>query len=139
MPERPTYVPSESELSAAEESMTEEQRELSKKREYILARIKTAEGGNPTIKAAREIGVPESELTKYTLLFLEKDIREGYGLETVRSIAALTGVVTEAEADALFGNVTTKMATEASSAMTKEEEAKWLEEMLKLYEEESKK
>lgn len=143
MPEQPPYVPSESELKTAEASMSEEQRELSNKRESVLARIKTAEGGNPTIKAAREIGVPKRELTEYALRFLEKDIRDSYSPKTVRSIAMQSGVVTGAEIDALFKNVKAKMATEAPSTMTDEDlarkEAEWLEEMLKLCEEKSDK
>jgi len=125
--------------------MTEEEKKLSEKREHFLARIKNFEGGNPTIKGAREIGVPESELTQFALRFLEKDIREGYGLETVRSIAKQSGVVTRAEVDALFEKVKAAMETEGPSAETPEEkvqrEAKWLEEMLKLCkdEEEAKK
>lgn len=136
MSEQTKYVPSESELAQAEAAMTEEQRELSEKRNYLLARIQTAEGGNPTIKAARDIGVPESELTKYALRFLEKNIREGYGLDTARSIAEQSGVVTRAEVDALFEKIKAAMAQETPPVETAAEkeakEAKWLAEMLEL-------
>lgn len=126
------YVPSAAEIAQAEKTL----KELSERREYILARIKTSEGGNPTIIEARALGVPESELTEYALRFLEKDIREGYGLDTVRSIAEQSGVVTKTEVDALFEKVKAKMAVEGLTTETPEEKARkeavWLAEMLEL-------
>lgn len=132
MSERTPYIPSEAELAQAEKTL----KELSERREYILARIKTSEGGNPTIIEARGFGVPESELAKYAFRFLEKDIREGYGLDTVHSIAAQSGVVTRAEIDKLFEKTKAQMATEGPPGETAEEKARkeaiWLKEMLKL-------
>lgn len=131
MPERESTVPPQSVLLPGTEAMSESER-----REYILARIQTSEGGNPTIKAAREIGVSESELRGYVFRFLEKDIREGYGLETILSIARNSGVaVTVEEVTALFAKTQAEMATKGPSSETAEakagREAIWLEEMLK--------
>ena len=132
MPERESNVPPQSVLLPGTETMSESER-----RDYILARIQTSEGGNPTIKAAREIGVPESELREYVFRLLEKDTREGYGLDTILSIAKNSGVaVTPEEVTALFKKTQAEMVAKNPSDETPEKkaqrEAAWLEEMLKL-------
>lgn len=131
MPDQESYTSPQPTLLPGTETMSESER-----RDYILARIQTSEGGNPTIKAAREIGVSEGELRGYVFRILEKNIREGYGLETTLSIARNSGVaVTAEEVKALFAKTQAEMAATKPSGETAEEkerkEAVWLEEMLK--------
>lgn len=126
MSEQPSFNP-ENEQSA----------ELDNERATILARIKTDEGGNPTIQKAREFGASEQELKDYAFRFLAKDVREGYSPSVIRSIAEQSGVVTPTEADELFERVKAEMAAAGPAVESDEErvareaaEAKRLEEML---------
>ncbi len=109
MSEQPPFVPEE-ERERSAERLAKHNLELADEMATILARIKTSEGGNPTIQKAREFGVSERELKEYAFRFLEKDIREGYSPSVVRSIAEQSGVVTEAEVNELCERIKAEMA-----------------------------
>ena len=139
MSEEESHIPPELRSMKSVATTSEEPREGSERREYVLARIKTSEGGNPTIKEAREFGVSEKELTEYALRFLKKDIMDGYSLSVVRSIAEQSGVVTREEIDELYERTKAEILALGTVVETDEEKAKkeaaeaaWLAEMLEM-------
>jgi hypothetical protein len=114
----------------------EEQREITERPEYAQA-CKNTEHSGDLIRELLKLGVPETEVKTFALGRLEKNIRKGYGLETLRSIAKQGGAIPEAEVDTLFAEIKAKMLTEAPAETEEEKaqrEAMELEEMLKLYE-----
>jgi hypothetical protein len=83
------------------------------------------------------LGVPETEVKIFALARLEENIRAGYGLNTVRSLAKQGGLLAEAEVDSLFEEIKDKMSKETPTETEEEKtlrEARELEEMLKMYE-----
>ncbi|MEK7644672.1 MAG: hypothetical protein AAB390_05225 [Patescibacteria group bacterium] len=114
----------------------QETHEIMKRPEYAQACNNTKHGGD-LIGELLKLGVPELEVKSFALVCLEKNIRAGYGLGTVRSIARQGGVITEAEVDKLFEEIKTRMSTETPTETAEEKarrEAEELAEMLKLYE-----
>ncbi len=118
------------------EAEIQEQHEITKRPEYAQACKNTKHSGD-LIRELLKLGVPKTEVEIFALARLEKNIRAGYGLSTVHSLAKQGGAIAETEVDKLFEEVKAKMLTE-TPAETEEEkaqrEAKELEEMLKLYE-----
>ncbi|HSR89657.1 MAG TPA: hypothetical protein VLK22_04705 [Candidatus Udaeobacter sp.] len=109
--------------------------EITERPEYDLACAKTRTGGD-LIKALKDLGVPETELKPFAIDRLEQNIRKGYGLEAVRSIARQANIITEAEVDELFAEVTAKILTEKPTETEEEKKAREdreLEEMLSQY------
>ncbi len=115
---------------------TQEQQEITQRPEYPQA-CKNTEHSGDLIRELLKLGVPETEVKTFALARLEKRIRAGYGLDTVRSIAKQGGAIAEAEVDALFAEVSVKILTETPTETEEEKtqrEAKELEEMLSQYE-----
>lgn len=113
-----------------------EQHEITKRPEYAQACKNTQHNGD-LINELLRLGVPRIEVETFALAHLEKNIRAGYGLNTLRSIAKQGGAIEESEVDRLFEEVKNKMLTEIpteTEADKARKEAKELEEMLKLYE-----
>ncbi len=118
------------------ESEIQEQYEITKRPEYAQACKNTEQSGD-LIRELLKLGVPKTEVEAFALTRLEKNIRAGYGLDTMRSIAKQGGVITEAEVEKFFEEVKAKMLTETPTETEEEKvqrEAKELEEMLKVYE-----
>lgn len=95
------YKPTPAEESRAEEMMTGDDKEMSAKREQILTRLKTAEGGASVIMGARELEISEEEIKAYALRVVAADIRKGFDLDPAFTMARNTGVATEEEVDAV--------------------------------------
>lgn len=118
------------------ETEIREQHEITKRPEYAKACKNTKHSGD-LVRELLKLGVPKKEVETFALARLEKYIRAGYGLSTLRSIIKQGGVVAEAELDRLFAEVKAEMLTE-TPAETEEEKTQRedmeLEEMLKLYE-----
>lgn len=118
------------------EAEIKEQHEITKRPEYAQACENTKHNGD-LIRELLKLGVPKKEVETFALARLEKNIRAGYGLETMRSIAKQGGVIAETEVNKIFEEVKAKMLTETPTEIEEEKtqrEAKDLEEMLKLYE-----
>lgn len=138
MSDSESRIPVMEQIRAAE-ALARRNNELANTMEVVLERIKTSEGGNPTLKAAREFGVSETELKAYAFRFLERDVREGYSPSVIRSIAEQSGVVTPSEADELYERIKAEMAAAGPAVESDDErikreeaEAKWLAEMLEM-------
>jgi len=118
------------------ETKISEQHEITKKPEYAQACENTKHSGD-LIRELLKLGVPKTEVETFALTLLEKNIRAGYGLDTMRSIAKQGGIITETEVEKLFEEVKAKMLAETPTETEEEKtqrEARELEEMLKLYE-----
>ena len=123
-------------VSRPSETEINRQLEITKRPEYAQACINTKHSGD-LIKELLRLGVPETEVKIFAFARLEENIRAGYGLSTVRSLAKQGGVIAEIEVDELFGKAKAKMLTETPTETEEEKaqrEARELEEMLKLYE-----
>lgn len=110
--------------------------EIMKRPEYAQARENTKHRGD-LISELLKLGVPEGEVRVIALAYLEENIRAGYVLSAVRSLAKQGGLLTEAEVDRLFEEIKEQMPKETPTETEEEKaqrEAKELEEMLKLYE-----
>jgi len=118
------------------EAEIQERQEITNRPEYAQACENTKRKGD-LIRELLKLGVPKTEVEIFAFARLEKNIRAGYGLDTMRSIAKQGGIITEAEVDNLFEEIKAKMLTETPTETEEEKiqrEAKELEEMLKLYE-----
>lgn len=118
------------------EEVVAEQRDIRNRPEYSQACQNTKLGGD-LIKELLNLGVPETEVKIFALARLEENIRAGYGLNTVRSLAKQGGLLVEAEVDSLFEEIKDKMSKETPTETEEEKtlrEARELEEMLKMYE-----
>ena len=119
----------------AQKIETAERQEITET-EYAQACKNTKRSGD-LIRERLKLGALETEVKIFAFGCLEKNIRAGYGLETLRSLAKKGGVLTEVEVDKLFAEINAKMLTETPTETEEEKEqreAKELEEMLKLYE-----
>ena len=126
--------PTEAELMNPTE--TAEQKNITQRPEYAQA-CKNTEHGGDLVRELLKLGAPETDVKTFALGHLEKRIRDGYGLDSVRSIAKQGGVILETEVDALFAEVKNKMLTETPTETEAEKEAREareLEEMLSQYE-----
>lgn len=114
---------------------TQEQHEITTRPEYTQACKNTQHSGD-LISELLKLGVPKTEVETFALARLEKYIRAGYDLDTMRSIAKQGGAVIETDVDELFKKVKAKMLTETPTETAEQKaqrEAEELEEMLKLY------
>lgn len=110
--------------------------EITKRPEYAEA-CKNVKRGGDLFRELLKLGVPKTEVEKFALARLEKNIRAGYGLDTARSIVEQSGVVTRTEVDAFFEKIKVKMSVEIRTDTGEENRQKAdreLEETLKLYE-----
>lgn len=118
------------------ESGIQEQHEIEKRPEFTQACENTKQSGD-LVRELLKLGVPKTEVEAFALTRLEKNIRAGYGLDTLHSIARQGGVIAEAEVDRIFGEVKAKMSAETPTETEEEKaqrEVRELGEMLKLYE-----
>lgn len=110
--------------------------EIKDRPEYSLACENTKKGGN-LVSELKNLGVPETELKPFALTRLEDNIKKGYGLETVRSMAKQAGIITDAEVDELFRKTKEKMLAEPDTEteeQRKKREDEELAAMLSQYE-----
>ena len=123
-------------MSRLSEAETQGQQEITKRPEYAQACENTKHSGD-LIRELLKLGVPKTEVEVFALGCLEKNIRAGYGLGTVRSIARQGGAITESEVDKFFEEVKVRMLMETPTENEEEKakrEAEELAEMLKQYE-----
>ncbi len=126
--------PTEAELMPPAEAT--EQKDITQRPEYAQACQNTEHKGD-LIRELLKLGVPETEVKTFAFARLEKRIRDGHGLNTIRSIAKQGGAISESEVDALFAEVTAKIRREMPTETEEEKaarESKELEDMLSLYE-----
>ncbi|MBP6859542.1 MAG: hypothetical protein KBC69_02905 [Candidatus Magasanikbacteria bacterium] len=123
-------------MSEREYSPIQETQEITQRPEYAQACENTRYSGD-LVRELLRLGVPAPEVKTFALGRLEINIKNGYGLNTLRSIAKQGGALSETEVETMFAEVTAKMLAE-TPAETEEQkatrEARELEEMLSLYE-----
>jgi len=123
-------------ISRQRETVITEQHEIKGRPEFTQACENTRHKGD-LIRELLNLGVPEMEVRIFAIARLEENIRAGYGLNTVRSLAKQGGSLVEAEVDKLFKEVKDKMSKETpieTEEQKAQREAEELQEMLKLYE-----
>lgn len=122
--------------SRSPDAEIQEQYEIVRSPEYTQACKNTKLSGD-LVSELLKLGVSRTEVKTFALSLLEKNIRAGYGLEVMRSIAKQGGAIAEIEVDELFEKIKAKMLMETPTEIEEQKaqrEDKELAEMLKLYE-----
>lgn len=84
----------------AEETMSEEEKKMSGKREWVMEHLKSGSGGGAhIIGQAREMMVPEERIKDYALRLIEANTRQGYDPAMAFRMAENTGIAVSGEVE----------------------------------------
>lgn len=99
------YRPTSEEMNAAQEVMTDGQKEMSERREYVLKILDTSHGGARYILEARVFKIPEEKIKSYAFRVIEYDARAGINPNISFRMAEHTHVATREEVNAIIQKV----------------------------------